>query len=200
MLQAHVAVDLIRSAHGLPTTLGCPRFSQSAMVGDSEPPFACHKSVLPSSSRPDHTTLHAQFPSDRSTNLIRSRKHITKHICVGYYHSFSIIMKALRVKFEKCVAKCIFSRFAMLRFKLLQAHVTAHLIRSCPESTTMVGVLRTRQIAMVEESKPPFAYHKSVVSSSNRTDHTTLHAQCSSDQSIHLIHSRKRITKHICAS
>ena len=67
MLQAHVAVDLIRSRRGSTTTVGGLRTRHIAMVGESEPPFACHKSVLmPSSSRPDHTTLHAQFPSDQS--------------------------------------------------------------------------------------------------------------------------------------
>ncbi len=80
---------------------------------------------------------------------------------------------------------------------MLQVHVAVNLIRSRRGSTTTVGGLRTRQIAMVGESEPPFASHKSVVQSSNRTDHTIPHAQFSSDQSTNLIHSRKRITKHI---
>ena len=99
MLQAHVVMDLIRSHHGSPTTAGGLRSRQIAMVGESEPQFSKHKSVVPSSNRPDHTTLLVQFSSDQSTNLIRLRKRITDHIYVGYYDSFSIIMNALRVKF-----------------------------------------------------------------------------------------------------
>ena len=175
MLQAHVAMDLIRSHHGSPTTVGALRSRQIAMIAESEPQFSKHKSVVPSSNRPDHTTLLVQFSADRSTNLIRSRKRTIKHICVGSSDLFSIVMKALLVTCEKRVTKCIFSRFAMRGFKLLQAHVAVDQIRSPQGSPTTVGGLRTRQIAMVGESEPPFACHKSAVRSSNRPDHMTLH-------------------------
>ena len=94
----------------------------------------------------------------------------------------------------KRVAKCIFSRFAMLRFKLLPSHVAVDLIRSHHGSPTTVGGLRTGQIAMAWESEPPFACRKSVVRSSNRPDHRSLHAQFPSDQSTNLIHSGIHIT------
>ena len=90
---------------------------------------------------------------------------MTKHICIGYCLSFSIIMKARRVKFEKCVAKWIFSRLTTQRFDLPQSHVAVNLIRSCHGLPTTVGGLRTHQIAMVGESEPPFACHNSVVRS-----------------------------------
>ena len=154
--------------------------------------------MVRSSNRTDHTSLRAQFSSDQSTNLIHSWKRTTKHIGVGYYNHFAIIMRALRVNFEKLGAVCMFSRFATQRFELLQAHVAVDLIRSAQVSPTTVGGLRTRQIAMVGESEPPFACNQNVVPSSNRTDHMIPHAQFSSDQSTNLIHSRKRITKHIC--
>ncbi len=105
-------------------------------------------------------------------------------------------MKALRVKFENSVAKCIFSRFATRGFKLLQAHVAVDLIRFAHESPTTVGGLRTFQIAMVGESEPPFACQESVVRSSSHPDHTTLHAEFSSNQSTNLMPSRKHIIKH----
>ena len=104
MLPAHVAVDLIRSAHTSATTVGGLRTRQTAVIGESEPPFAYHKSVVSSSNRTDHTTLHAQFSSDQSIHLNHSRKRITKHIYVGYCHPLSIMMKALRGKLEKPVA------------------------------------------------------------------------------------------------
>ena len=61
-------------------------------------------------------------------------------------------MKALPVKFEKLVGKCVFSKFATLSFKLLKAHAAAHLVRPTHGATATVGGLRTRQIAMVGES------------------------------------------------
>ena len=176
IVQAHVDVDLIRSRHGVPTSNGGRRICQIAMVVESEPQFSCYKRVVQSSNLPDHTSLPAQFSSDRSTNLIHSRNRITEHICVDYCRSYSIILKAHRIIFRESGTECIFSSFATRRFKMLQAHVAEDLIRSYHGSHTTVGGLRTRQIAMVGESEPQFSCHKSVVPSSSRPDHTTLHA------------------------
>ena len=151
ILQAHVAVDLIRSHHGSPTTAGSLRFRQIAMVGESKPHLSGYKSVVQSSNRPDHTALHVQFSSDQSTNLIQSRKRNTCHIYVGYYHPLSIIMRARRVIIRKSGTECIFSKFATRRFKMLQAHVAVDLIRSHHGFPTTAGGLRTRRIAMVGE-------------------------------------------------
>ncbi len=98
----------------------------------------------------------SQFSSDRSTNLIRSRKRIADHIYVGYYHPLSIIVRALRVIIRKSGTECVFSKFATRRFKLLQAHVAMDLIRAHHGLPTTVAVLRTRPIAMIGESEPPF--------------------------------------------
>ncbi len=83
-------------------------------------------------------------------------------------------MKALRVQ------------FATQRFVLRQAHVGVNHIRFSNRSPTTVGGLRNCQIAMVGELGSSCAGPKNDMLHSSRTDHTTLHAQVSSDRTIKL--------------
>ena len=96
LMTSHVVVDLILHCHWSATMLRGLIFHRLAMLHESESEMSAHKSVVRSSSQPNHTTLHAHLCVNQSTNLPQSSKRITNAVCVGYTRRLPMVTKALR--------------------------------------------------------------------------------------------------------
>ena len=96
LMTSHVVVDLILHWYWSATMVRGLILHRLAMLDEFEPEIFAHKSVVRSSSQPDHTTLHAHLCSKQSTNLPQSGQRITNEVCVGYSCHLPMVTKALR--------------------------------------------------------------------------------------------------------